>query len=543
MPLSDFSDQIPANNLQAPAQVNNNPSSNIPLQTPFVPSTNPPAPKSSHRWVLGLIVWFIIVLAGGVAAFAYVKKIGPFAISAYTESNFFSNLLEKSSMIDSLSYAVSATFGIKQREADAKPFTVQISNAPKLREQYQNDAERAKNVSSILSVLKYKDYTANANNVVYPTSLKKLSPSTNGYYGNISINDPSSGEEYAYVVAKNGKNFGLKVKFETEEAIDSIKDGYGYVATSTIIKGNEVIFTKDSSVYFYLSPEPPKPFLVSMQELVRMLPPDIDISMVMSASSDLKSDIADWFFNVDTEGNFGDLTYKVNVDALKKNSDYYFRVNNIPSLFISDLASLKGKWIKVPTNIASSTNSQNYYSELSYLAKELPEYEKTYKENRQNFLDLTKQIISIADSEKLILFKKPPRKEKVEDRELTRYELSIRKEAILSFYTKVAELIDSNEKFRDFDSMADQGMVEYLQSQEFSDVFDYYDKNISFTFWADSEGFPAIVQISMRVVPPDTATQLADKQANLIFRALVKDINKPINVEIPKEAFLGALKQ
>ena len=219
---------------------------------------------------------------------------------------------------------------------------------------------------------------------MYPTSLKKLSPSTNGYYGNISINDPSSGEEYAYVVAKNGKNFGLKVKFETEEAIDSIKDGYGYVATSTIIKGNEVIFTKDSSVYFYLSPEPPKPFLVSMQELVRMLPPDIDISMVMSASSDLKSDIADWFFNVDTEGNFGDLTYKVNVDALKKNSDYYFRVNNIPSLFISDLASLKGKWIKVPTNIASSTNSQNYYSELSYLAKELPEYEKTYKENRQN---------------------------------------------------------------------------------------------------------------------------------------------------------------
>jgi hypothetical protein len=529
-----FSDQPQENNPPTPVQTNGPiPPSNT-QESVFINATNPQEQKSG-KWIIGIIVGVIIIIVGSTIAFAYIKKIGPFAVSSYTENNFFSSLLEKSSKIDSLSYMISSSFSVVQRENDAKPFVVQVSNTPELRQQYQDDAERAKDASVIISMLR------NYSNNTYPLSLKKLvadSSKKNSYYKSTSINDPVSGKEYEYTATENGKNFALKVNFEIKDSINSIMKSYGYTATSTLISGTEITFTKNSPYYFYLPSEPPKPFLVSLQENIRQIPPDVSASLAISASSDLKSDTNGWSFNIDAEGNFSDLTYKINADAIKKNTDYYFRINNMPVIFFfNDLASLKGKWVKIPTNIASSSpTGQSSYSELGYISKQLPEYEKSYKENRQNFTDLLKQVISVADSEKLVKFKNSPRGEKVDGRELTRYELSIRKEAILPFYTKVTDLVNNNDKFKDFKLFADQGMVEYLQSKEFDDVFDYYDKNVKFVFWADSNGFPAILEVTTRIVPPDTATQLADKQMNLVFKMVTKDINKPIDIKAPEGA-------
>lgn len=503
------------------------------------PSMQEPGPSGSRSFKIVIaIVVLLVVLAGGALAFAYVEKIGPFSVSAYTEDNFFSSLLEKSSQIDSLSYYVSAAFGVKPREEDAKPFTLPVSSTPDLREKYQNDVERAKNISTIISILKYDSYSPSGKESSYPASLKKLmlNSASKNLYGAVSINDPVSKKEYEYKTTENGKNFMLAVTFETSDALKLIKKSYGYVPTSTIIEGSKVTFTKDSPYYIYLSSEPPKPLLVSMQESLRSLPPDVSASLSVGASSDLRSEAAEWLFNVNAEGDFGDLTYKINADALRKDADYYLKINNIPSLFLGDLAGLKGKWIKISTKASSSTSQIDQFSTLGYLSKEVPEYEKSYQESKQNFIDLARQIIFIADKEKLVLFKKAPKHEKVEDRQLTRYKLSIRKEAILPFYTKVRDLINSNPKFKEFDSLADQGTIEYLQSKEFSEVFDYYNKNIDFIFWADASGFPAMSEITMRIVPPDTATQLADKQMELAFKIILKDINKPINIKAPEGA-------
>jgi hypothetical protein len=78
--------------------------------------------------------------------------------------------------------------------------------------------------------------------------------------------------------------------------------------------------------------------------------------------------------------------------------------------------------------------------------------------------------------------------------------------------------------------------MDYLKSKEFSEMFDYIDENVNFVFWANSQGYPAMIEISIIVIPPDTATQLADKQGELTFKAVFKDINKPLNINVPNES-------
>lgn len=481
----------------------------------------------------------VILVIGGGIAYAYTQKLGPFARIPYTENNLISGLLLAASKIDSAQYSVAASIAGNPREADAKPFTVQISNYDQLLLQYKEDARRMERVTLILSTLKDRYtyaylYPKSSKPSSYPSSLQELARTS--AYATLSINDPKSGQPFTYRVTEGGKNFELTATFVTPGAITEISkyaDG-DKTATSTIIKGQTVTFTKDSYTYFYLPSEPPKPFLVQIGEMMRYLPADIRASLSASAAADLTKTDSDWKFNVDATGDLGDLTYKVNVDALRKSGIYYIRVNNLPAL-LGDLSTIKGKWVKIdPKQTASSSPYSS--NEFEYVAAQIPDAESKYKEKRAQFTEMIRTLATFADETHLVAFKGQPRSEKIEGRTLYRYDLRINKDAILPFYKKMLEEAQTNAAFDDLDLLNDPGMVEYLQSPEFSQTFDYYDKNTSLTLWVDALGYPAIVQYDMRIVPPDTATQLKDKQFNSSFRLTLSGINQAVSIATPSDA-------
>lgn len=96
--------------------------------------------------------------------------------------------------------------------------------------------------------------------------------------------------------------------------------------------------------------------------------------------------------------------------------------------------------------------------------------------------------------------------------------------------------MNKDKTLKDYSAAADQGLLEYLQSDEFNQIYDYVDKNVQFLFYADSQGYPAIIEEKMRIVPPDTAVQLKDKQVNIIFKMTFNDVNKPVNIQVPENA-------
>ncbi len=483
--------------------------------------------KNKRHPALYVVCFALLVILISATAFAYFEKIGPFGIKQYTETNFLSGILEKTTQIQSSSYKATASLAIAPREEGAEPFEVKISKAQELKKLYASDYKRAQDINSILSQLKYSE--------PLPSSLEKffkdLKSKNTYFYGNEpSLKDPATGAPYQYTITDGGKNFSLKVSFETKEAISSIKKSYDYTKEGTPISGQEVTFTKKSGSYLYLQPEPPKPFLLQMEEYTTYLPAELSADMSLSAAADLEK--ANWKFNIDANGNFGDLTYKVNIDALKKDADYFIKINNIPSLFLGALSSVKGEWVK----LTAASESSKSYDELSFIAKSLPEMEETYKENKEEFSKIIKKAVQFADEEKLIEFGKKPSSEKVADRTLYRYDIKIRKDAVVPFYKKLlAETTNGEYKNYQF-IINDPGLLEYFESKEFEEVFDYYNKNTFLTVWTDKAGFPAQIEYRMRIVPSEKVTQLSDKQANLVFTFSILDINQEVIIETPSNA-------
>ncbi len=516
----------------------------IPTTSTNFKTSPPPIPpqQPSHKAITFILSFLFILLVGGITAFAYIQKIGPFALKTYSESNLLSSLLAKYGNINSSTYSMSGSLDVVARDADAVPFTLKDSNGPELKKKYYYDHQRADDVSAIVGALlstRNSSYTTKVQKS-FPKDIKNILTSNQYPTYGASVTDPETNMDYKYTTTDAGQNFLLTVTFDTQNAINSIKR-YNYSTTSTPIDGLSVSFTKDSYTYLYLNEEPPKPFLAQMSDSMASFPADINVLLSVTASSEFKApESTDWTFNVNAEGKFGDLTYKVNADALKKDKDYYFRINNIPSLFLfGDIATIKGKWVDVSSQIASSSATSTYVydsSPLSSISKGIPDQEKKYKENRDKVVKLLKKITSLADEQGLISFKNPPKTEKVNGIPLVRYDLRIQKDKLLSFYTALQTEINTNPDFADFRDIIDQGLVEYLKSDEFSQVYDYFSQNNQFTLWTDADGYPAIFEDTMRVVPGDTATQLANKQINIVFKVTTSDINKAINIQAPTDA-------
>jgi hypothetical protein len=268
--------------------------------------------------------------------------------------------------------------------------------------------------------------------------------------------------------------------------------------------------------------------------MMRQVPPEANASFTVSATADLKNQNADWKFNADATADFGDLTFKLNADALKKDSVYYFRINNIPSLLGASLASLKGEWIKIDP--AASSTWPKGYSDISSLAATLPDAEKQYKENRAQLTEFTAKVVAAADEEHLFTFMHAPSSERVDGRLLYRYDLQLSKSALLPFYKKMVELSNTYAKGQTGEMFNDPGMIDYLQSDEFSQVFDYFNQNVKITIWVDPQGYPAVTQYSLRVVPPDSAVTLKNKQVMLVLKGVVSNINQPVSIETPAGA-------
>jgi len=194
--------------------------------------------------------------------------------------------------------------------------------------------------------------------------------------------------------------------------------------------------------------------------------------------------------------------------------------------------SIIGKWIKISLDELS-----DYQPNVGEFKDEI---EEKYKKEREEALEYFKKLVQIIDEEEFIRFKSSPRKENVDGRELIRYELGIRKESILPTYLKVRDTLreysdEPNDIFYDSE-FSDEKIVEIFQQEEFKEIIDYIDNNIDFIFWKDTKGFPAIVELSIKVVGQKNSEEEENKQLNIKYRSSIEDINKDIQIEAPTES-------
>jgi hypothetical protein len=480
------------------------------------------------KFDLNVMIFVLIFLVLASVSYAYFNKIGFFSRPPYDENNLMFGLVSKFPDIKSASYKVSVDLYTKDRDTDAIPFNIKSDVDVENNLKYSRDYKRSQDLVNILNKLKYYQYSG----LNYPKKLSAILEIENYGFDDITIIDPLSKNNYKYSLTADSKDFVLEVDFETSSAISEILklNRYADENAKIVITEKTAKFSKDTYSYFYLSSRPPKSFFESMNEFSSMIPVDININGAISGASswgDNKGPV-DWKFNIAGQGDFGDLTYKVNVDINRKDKNYFAKINNLPSfLFFSQIP--KGEWIKLNSE-SDENNSGSYLPDVNKI-------EEKIADSKDELINFVKKFATIADEEDLYTFKEKPQSEKINGKLLYKYDLKVKKNSIVSFYKKIVEELYKDE----YDSIDEitlraeaSDVLAYLESNEFNEIFDYYDKNSKTVIWVDSNGNPAIFKFTFRIVPPDENLALKDKQIMLTYKIELGDINVPVTVEQPE---------
>ncbi len=468
-----------------------------------VTNESPNLNKTKSSKIIAIVFVVVILLA---AAF-YAWKSGMFAKAPYDQSNLFTGLAQKVTEIQSTSYEFSGSFVGMTREENTEVF-VPIGNTKDLKEKYFRDYQRAQFVSNF--VRKYVGYK--------PTKLN-LPQNLNSLDKGFSANDPLTNKMYDYKVTESGQNFELIVEFETADAIKEAKrDYYG---TPLVVEGQKVTFTKDART-LYLDSRPPQNFYEILNEGIEMVPKDINVNVSVAAKSDVskEKDDVDFQVNFATDADLGDMTYKVDVDVLKKAKEYFVRMNNFPGMFLAFMPMPKGEWVLL---------DEDYTDFIDYAVEDFENMDKSEEEKLKEFM---KFVLTSADKNELLKFVDAPKKDKFKDQVAYKYELQINGDGLEQFLKDVLSEVKKVD-YEGADTAELENLIEYMKNEEFQHALDYYNANTKHTLWVNADGFPVKFENSNRLIP--SSDRLSDRQFVLTLSVALIDINKPVDIKAPEK--------
>lgn len=511
--------------------------SSLPSTTNKLANNSP----SNHLKVMRVVILalIIIVVMLGIGVSAYVFGFNPFVKAPYTENNFVSGLLKSFSEMKSATLKVSGSLQVVAREDSIKPFEIKVNNDAEIKSKFMRDHNRANQVSNILSQL--ESYSG----ATFPADLKSISRSS---FQKIDINDPLSKQPYDYQVINGGKDFALKVNFETSQAIPVIKklaqmasqsvdSKQSGTTTGVVISGQEVTFSKNSSTYLYLTSRPPLSFFESLDQSLQAIPADFNaiFSLLVTSGSGNSGAKSDWQINVDSAGDIGDLSYKANIDAVKKDNIYYLRINKLPAISFLPTMIAKGQWIAIDPKELATKKNMRLDSLVPISTNTFSDLEKSYREGKIKMFGLIKKIAQIADEEGVLVFKNKIKREKQDGQWLYRYDLSIAPAKAVSFSQRLLKELPEEEELFGGILTRQQSPVDFT-SQESKEIIDYLNDHTFISLWVDDDGYVVKMEYVLKIAPPDSNARLKGKQVVLTFKLENSDINKEIKIAKPSGA-------
>jgi hypothetical protein len=492
-----------------------------PSVPPVTPPPKPPSPPSSPapRSSGGgngkklLVVVIVILLLGGGVAYAYTQGLLSFGGAPYATENLASNIVAGLSKIKTSSYSLNLSIFSEPKAADAVPFSVAVPVNAVKDEAYKRDVDRARDMNTVLSFVMNSYYKTK----LYPSTLDEK---TSAVAKNIT-----------YTPTADLKDFTLVATFETSDAIDTFTKMSKTYGDAVKVSGKTVTLKRDAGSYVYLPSTPPQPFLVSifgLQSYISMIPGNMKLDGTLSGASQKTNDNKiNSKVHLGGTVDLGDVNIGLDAEFRKVASTYYIVINKFPSVGV-DLTKIKGKWIKV-TEQDALTYGGGYFGGTANTSEDAVAKAKA---------EVGEQLgvfLSVADKDKVLIADGAPKPDKLNGVSTYRYELQFNKAVFAKFYQDLVEAFKN--KYPDKQILVfDQATLDYLQSPEFDQAFEYFRKNTTLTLWADSDGIPLQLRYSLRMVPENKNGTPADRQVKFTFTLSLTDINKNISIEAPADA-------
>jgi hypothetical protein len=232
----------------------------------------------------------------------------------------------------------------------------------------------------------------------------------------------ASGCQYGYQATSGGAGMRLSVNFETPEALEAVQKS----AKDATIVGKTVTFTEKNFLnsYFYFSGKPKQPALLNFVDSVDLyanyIPINLKSDATFSGTAERSMENADGHFKFSGNATFGDSTFSVDAEIMKKGENFFARLNKIPSMLSSfvDFSKIMGVWIKItPNDIVSSPYSAGFSFGQDATG--------TYRKTAGVISEQIKLFVQLADEEKAVIVLKGPVREKLGDVSTFRYDLGI----------------------------------------------------------------------------------------------------------------------
>lgn len=470
----------------------------------------------------------IILILASAGVFAYVNGIFPFAREPVSSDEIF-KLLLKAKEINTTSYLLNLELKVTPRDSGAKSILESIPSMKAKQELLDRDKQRFDDFKTINSKLRTyldPDYVYNQTTKKYVMGTKKPLPKTLDEIG-LPSKDPL-GNSYVYIPLSD--NYNLKITFETQEAIDKINSSYvSSYYSKPEINGKTVTFTSKTYNYYYFTAQQDLPvflgFLNLPAEEFNRISGDLDIKLHASGDTGRNAEKIDTRFQIGGSANFEDLNVEADVEFLKKGDMFFVRINKFPGLFF-DVTRVKNRWIKFEK---SDLESSNYYNPFRYETQALAETSS----KSQIFVRQIERFFEIVNEENILLAE-GPEKTDINGQTAYKYSLYFNKEKIPVFYRKLTDAL-KNEFRNDAIIEFDQKTMDFLNSKEYGEIFDYLADNSSLEVWADRQGFPIKVLNSFRYIPENKAKTLSEKQFIITSSLELSNINEGINISAPKD--------
>ncbi len=473
------------------------------------------ASSTSSRSVgktIAVCVGVVLVVAGISAGAYYAITSNFFGAPRLTDENLLNTVLNKLGEINTVDYTVNFGLTINPREAGAESYeAANPTNAATLAA-YGRDEDRLRDIAT----LQQRTQQLAWDRQPFPATVEALLGKSK---------DPSQ-KAYGYRLIEDGKDYEFTLTLETLEAYTVVSSGLAVDAKNDNAK--TVTLRSGDYVYAYGftgEPEQPKLFgLFALSEIEAMIPSDLAANFKVGGTIDNSEEAPNGKLSVAGEVTLGDANFAFDAEGLKKGDKYFGIINKIPAFF-STMSQVKGKWV------GFTEDDLRNYGYTGYIDAFVPSSENERQEELDKSSAQLEKIIAFAERHKLLSITSGPVKDKVGDRSLSKYTLSLNKDALLPFYEEVTEAL--KEYGDDALIVRDEEVIAYLKDEKFSSTFDYVKDSVTFTLWMDKAGFPAHAEVSVRYVPSDKAIALKEKQIDLIFSVALNRINEPIIIDEP----------
>lgn len=497
-----------------------------------------------------LFVGIGVLVLGVASAFGYlfIAKKGPFAVRApYTETNILTGLALRVGDIKEARTQFSLAMVMEPREEGAVSFaTPEVTEWVSM---IDRDAKRMMHARKIaLSATMFRFADLRSASSAYPKTLNDLD--------DISISelrDPKSGAPYAYKPTENGQNFELTVTFESEKYVAGYVKIWNEFSKTPLpegaVVGTTITFTKDVAPQNILPPKPS--FLALMAKSSQYLPPELSAHMGVAflvAKQTSSSTIPDLDVSFDTDLELGDMSYKLAADLRKVDENFYLRVRNIPGIILSLMPFPKNTWVVVtPHDIANASTTPNdlataflsgfvegFTNAAAAQSTSTPTAPSSLEEDEgKEAREALRAALLYAAEERLVRFRTEPTMVLENEKTLFQYDLLLDRDV----FVKVLDRLFSDPLLtKDMDEEDKTKVLEFIHGDEYAGIFDAFATNTSYILYVDEQGFPVRFEMSMRIVPPDTAEQLAGKQLRFTLSFGLDEINTPVAIEVPADA-------